>query len=243
MIPCGVETFPALDALPFLRAAFLGRCPGIDVFTDRETALARLRDAHRAAADAVGFADMPFVGAEQVHGNLVVRVESASPAGNPAQGADGLVTDCPGLCLAIYVADCAPVYLADRQGRAIGLVHSGKKGTEQEIVPVAIRKMSDEFGCSPSDLIVQIGPCIRPPHYEVDIAEAITRQARLAGVADVVDCGACTASDADRYYSYRREKGRTGRLLALLAKPYGLCSVPVPSGMDGETIRVEGERP
>lgn len=64
---------------------------------------------------------------------------------------------------------------------------------------------------------MQVAPCIRPPHYEIDFAADILRQAREAGVQDVHDCGTCTASDPDTYYSYRREKGRTGRLLALLA--------------------------
>lgn len=214
MIPCPIETFPALEALPFVRAAFLQRCPDVDVLTDRETALARLWDAHRLAADEAGFRSRPFARAEQVHGNLVATAELST---QPAQGADGLVTNRKDLCLAIYVADCAAVYLIDKKARAIGLVHSGRKGTEQKIVAKAIAKMGADYGCEPSDLIVQISPCIRPPHYEVDIAPAILGQAREAGVVDVFDCGTCTASDPERYYSYRREKGRTGRLLALLA--------------------------
>lgn len=212
---CPVERFAALDGLPFLRAAFVQRCEGVDVLTDCETAMQRLWSVHRETADAAGFGGLPFAVAEQVHGALVVRVDEASA--KPEAGADGLVTSSRNLCLAIYVADCAAVFLADRKGRAIGLVHSGRKGTEQGIVPAAIWKMQEEYGCEPSDLIVQISPCIRPPHYEVDIASAIVEQARAAGVNEVHDCGTCTASDPVKYYSYRREKGRTGRLLALMA--------------------------
>lgn len=215
MSPCPVERFAALDGLPFLRAAFVQRCEGVDVLTDRETAMQRLWAVHRETADAAGFGGLPFAVAEQVHGALVVRVDEAGST--PEAGADGLVTSSRNLCLAIYVADCAAVYLADRKGRAIGLVHSGRKGTEQGIVPAAIRKMQEEYGCEPSDLIVQISPCIRPPHYEIDIASAIVEQVHAAGVSDVHDCGTCTASDPEKYYSYRREKGRTGRLLALMA--------------------------
>lgn len=215
MIACPVETFPALNGLPFVRAAFLQRCPGIDVVTDRETALGRLWEVHRTAADQAGFASLPFAIAEQVHGNLVSRVDTIDTT--PAPGADGLITNRRDVCLAIYVADCAAIYLVDKRERGIGLVHSGRKGTEQNIVGVAIEKMRQEFGCAPHDLVVQISPCIRPPHYEVDIAPQIVSQAKVAGVTDVVDCGTCTASDPEHYYSYRREKGRTGRLLALLA--------------------------
>lgn len=209
------DSFPALDSLPFLRSAFVTRCPGIDVTTDRETALARLWSIHREIADEAGFAGMPFAKAEQVHGNLVTRVDAAPP--ETAPGADGLMTSVPGICLAIYVADCAAVFIADRHGRGISLVHSGKKGTEQGITSRAIEKMQAELGIAPSDLIVQISPCIRPPHYEIDFAADIVRQAREAGAGEVIDCNLCTASDPARYYSYRREKGRTGRLLALIA--------------------------
>ncbi len=209
------ESFSSLEALPFLRAAFLQRHPDIDVVTDRETALARLWSVHREAADQLGFTHQPFAIAEQVHG---AQVEVITPTSSfPVAGADGLITASPGLCLAIYVADCAAVYLADKKGRAIGLVHSGKKGTELGITAVAIARLEADFGIAPADLVVQIAPCIRPPHYEIDFAPLIVAQARNAGVQDVFDCGTCTASNPERYYSYRREMGRTGRLLALMA--------------------------
>lgn len=212
---CPAETFPAFADLPFLRAAFLQRAPGVDVVTDRETALERLWSVHRETADALGFAGQPFAIAEQVHGNVVARVDEV-PA-QPVPGADGLITATPGLTLAIYVADCGAVYLADRKRHAIGLVHSGKKGTEQNITGQAIAAMQREFGSDPADLVVQLAPCIRPPHYEINFAADIVRQAREAGVTEVHDCGTCTASDPEKYYSYRREMGKTGRLLALLA--------------------------
>ena len=77
--------------------------------------------------------------------------------------------------------------------------------------------MVDCFGCEPSRMVAQLGPCIRPPHYEVDFANAILRQCRAAGVGAVFDSGTCTASEAGRYYSYRREQGRTGRMVAFIA--------------------------
>ena len=212
---CPAETFPALAELPFLRAAFVQRAPGVDVVTDRETAMARLWAVHRETADALGFAGQPFAIAEQVHGNVVARVDEA-PA-TPVPGTDGLITASPGLALAIYVADCAAVFLADRKRHVIGLVHSGKKGTEQNITGQAIAALHREFGSDPADLVLQIAPCIRPPHYEIDFAAEIVRQAQAAGVTAVHDCRTCTASDPEKYYSYRREMGQTGRLLALLA--------------------------
>jgi copper oxidase (laccase) domain-containing protein len=77
--------------------------------------------------------------------------------------------------------------------------------------------MRDEFGCKPERMIAQLGPCIRPPNYEVDFAALIRSQCAAAGVREIHDCGACTAAQPDRYYSYRTEKGKTGRMLGLLA--------------------------
>ena len=76
--------------------------------------------------------------------------------------------------------------------------------------------MIERFGSDPADLIVQLSPCIRPPHYEVDIATEIIRQCRALGVQHIHDSGTCTASDLSRYYSYRAEKGKTGRMLAMI---------------------------
>jgi copper oxidase (laccase) domain-containing protein len=77
--------------------------------------------------------------------------------------------------------------------------------------------MGQEFGVGPGDLIAQLSPCIRPPHYEIDFATEIARQCRNAGIKEIHDCGVCTACDLEHYYSYRAEKGKTGRMLALLA--------------------------
>lgn len=158
---------------------------------------------------------MPFVAAEQLHGGELARVDAVSPA--PIHGVDGLLTNRTGIGLAIYVADCAAVFLADKERRAIGLLHAGRKGTELGIVPHAIARMREAFGSDPSKIVVQISPCIRLPNYETDFAAQIVRQAHEAGVRDVFDCGTCTAANPLKYYSYRREKGRTGRLLALAA--------------------------
>lgn len=212
-----VETFPALRALEGVRHGFIGRIPGLDVTTEREEALRRLDAVHRNLRADLGFSASPFATAEQVHGNEIAVLDQPLTGNFCVAGADGLVTDQPGISLGIYVADCAAVYLVDPVRRCLGLVHSGKKGTELAIVRRAIETMCDRFGSRPGDLVVQLGPCIRPPHYEIDFAAEIVRQARAAGVTAVHDCDRCTASDLGRYYSYRIEKGRTGRMLALLA--------------------------
>ncbi|MBE7211422.1 MAG: polyphenol oxidase family protein [Gluconacetobacter diazotrophicus] len=212
-----VEQFAALRGLP-VRHGFVGRVPGVDVATDRAAALARLDEHHRRARVDLGMGDRELVTAQQVHGTAVAVLSAGEPLPErPISGVDGLVTDRADVCLGIYVADCGPLYLVDPVRRAVGLVHSGRKGTEGNIAAEAVRALAERFGSRPADLVAQLGPCIRPPWYEVDFAGEIVRQCRAAGIGRVEDGGTCTAAEPERYYSYRREKGHTGRMLALLA--------------------------
>jgi hypothetical protein len=209
-----------LLAVARVRAAWVGRVDGIEVAVGRDEALQRLRAAHAEVVAATGIAAGDWWRPEQVHGVAVAvvpgAVRVAGPDGLPVvPGVDGLVTAAAAVLLGVYVADCGPVWLADRGSGAVGLVHSGRTGTEGGIVTRAIRRMQSEFGSRPADLVVVLGPCIRPPHYEVDFAAAIVAQARAAGVREVHDCGCDTAQDPG-CYSYRMERGRTGRMLALV---------------------------
>lgn len=205
--------FEPLSGVRGVRAAFFPRQPGVAVDTDRATALARLAPRHREHLLDCGFDPARLATAEQVHGGGVAV--AAGPG--PHAGADALVTAERGLALGIYVADCAAVYLADRQGRAVGLVHSGRAGTEANIVGRTLAVLQEEFGVEPASVTVELSPCIRPPLYETDFAAQIIAQARAAGAVEVRDRGICTGSRVDRYYSYRVERGRTGRMLAVLA--------------------------
>lgn len=210
-----LETFDALSSMPGILHAFTLRVPGLDVHVDRDIALTRLDRHHREARGALGAGAFPFVTATQVHGRKVVEVGPATRS--PAGEADALVTDERGVCLGVYVADCCAIYFVDRKKKAIGLAHSGRKGTDLEIAKTVIETMRASFGTDPQDLVVQLSPCVRPPHYEVDFASAIVAQCREAGIREIYDCGSNTGADLKRYYSYRMEKGRTGRMLALLA--------------------------
>jgi copper oxidase (laccase) domain-containing protein len=214
-----------ISRIPDVRAAWIGRLSDVEVAVDREEAMIRLRPAHEAAV--VEFADdkASWWRAEQVHGNAVAVVPGPETIlaadGLPVvPGVDGLVTNQPGVVLAIYVADCGAIWLADRETGTIGLLHSGKKGTEGDIFGVALATMAREFGTRPEDVTAVLGPCIRPPHYEIDFAAEIGRQATRAGITDFTDCGEDTASDLSRHYSYRMELGKTGRMMALIVRDF-----------------------
>lgn len=219
-----VEALSFLDPLgvvPGVKAGWIGRLPGIPVDVDRDQAMCRLRGEHRKRVSEDFGKDL-WWRAEQVHGAQVAEVPSAklwmAGDGMPVvPGVDGLICRTPGEVLGIYVADCGAIWLADRRTGAVALLHSGRKGTELDILGAAVAMMGERFGTDPGDLVGVLGPCIRPPHYEVDFAREIVRQAEAAGVGEFHDCGLDTAADPECYYSYRIEKGKTGRMLALIA--------------------------
>ena len=181
---------------------------------ERPEVMVRLAPSHRQLLEMAGLGKYPLATVEQIHGKNVHRV--ASPSDSHAPGADGLLTTLRGITLGIYVADCAPVWVVAKDGSAGALLHSGKRGTELGIVTEGIRTLSEASKLSPEALVVVIGPCIRPPCYEVDFAATIRAQAHAEGVMEIHDEMTCTACEPGRYYSYRREKGLTGRMLATL---------------------------
>lgn len=214
---------PIQQVFPGVRAGWVGRVPKLPTKGDRDAAMRQLRPVHEAAIASFAGSGTPCWRAEQVHGNRIAVVPGPAvreaPDGLPIiPDVDGLITNTPGIVVAIYVADCGAIWLADRRTGAIGLLHSGKKGTESGILGQALERMASEFGTCPEDVTCVLSPCIRPPHYEVDFAARIAGQAATAGISGFHDCGEDTAGDLSRFYSYRLENGQTGRMMALITK-------------------------
>jgi copper oxidase (laccase) domain-containing protein len=212
-----------LNALPGVRAGWIERVPGLPITGGRDEAMTLLRPIHEAAIFTFAGPSPSWWRAEQVHGNAVALVPGSNQIlaldGLPViPGVDGLITNHSGIVLAIYVADCGAIWLADRKTGAIGLLHSGKKGTESNILGVALDLMIKHFDTTPADVTAVLSPCIRPPDYEIDFAAEIGHQAARAGVGNFIDCGLNTASDPARFYSYRKELGKTGRMMALIVR-------------------------
>jgi YfiH family protein len=208
----------------------------------------------------------PLVSLRQIHSDLIHRVDGA-----PAQllAGDGLITDAPGLVVAIQAADCLPIILADRKGRAVGVFHAGWRGTVQRIAEKGVGEMRKHFGSDPRNLIAAIGPGVQGCCYEVgeevrnkfeaqfayasilfrevkesdpvrekypllfltarapghgelpvkiflDLVEANKRQLTDAGLRprNIDAAGPCTACHTELLFSFRAEKGVTGRMMA-----------------------------
>ncbi len=122
----------------------------------------------RSLAEAVsGTAQTPLVTLRQFHSNLLVHVGAADATREQPHKGDGLMTNEPGLLLAIQTADCIPILIADRRRRAVAAFHAGWRGTVKRIVEEGVGRMRLEFGSRPEDLVVAIGPGIGACCYAV----------------------------------------------------------------------------
>ncbi|MCR5330578.1 MAG: peptidoglycan editing factor PgeF [Lachnospiraceae bacterium] len=136
----------------------------------------------RLFSDSAGFDVEKICLPSQWHTNNI-RIADICDMGweKPEEPVDGQITDKKGPVLIAYGADCSPVFLADKAHRAIGLVHSGWKGTLNSIVCDALRMMSENYGTKPEDIIAVIGPSISMDSYEVgpDVAEHFIGKYRI----------------------------------------------------------------
>lgn len=158
----------------------------------------------------------------------------ALPDPRSAPEADGQISTQPGRALAVLVADCLPVLLADREGRVVGAAHAGWRGLLDGVLEATVKQMKNRV--PDADLVAWLGPCIGPTAFEVGeevrdafvsrdpVAEAafvpgqlpgkwlanlpmLARQ-RLArvGVTDILDSQLCTYRDPKRFWSFRRDR-------------------------------------
>jgi len=106
----------------------------------------------------------PFAQVRQIHSAITHRVENVihhAPAG------DGMITNVPGVLLAIKTADCVPLLITDLKRRVVGAFHAGWRGTVARVVEKGLGEMRRQFGSAPCDLYAAIGPCIRKCCYLV----------------------------------------------------------------------------
>lgn len=187
--------------------------------------------------------DTELVFVHQVHG-CDVRVLTANDiTTNPERfsvpaRADAMITDAAGKNLVIQVADCQAVLMVDPVLRVIANVHSGWRGSIQNIIGKTVLKMKEQFGCRPEHIVAGIGPSLGPCcaefiNYKREIPRmfwgykyrsvlfdfwAISRDQLInAGVLDknIASSGLCTRCRWDRFFSYRKH-GRTGRFAAVI---------------------------
>jgi YfiH family protein len=136
-------------------------------FTDADLRQTVLRNRRLLAAAATGKEQTPLIALRQFHSNLIVHACAADAVRERPRRGDGLMTEEPGLLLAIQTADCIPVLVADRKRRAVAAFHAGWRGTVKRIVEGGIGRMRLAFGSRPEDLVAAIGPGIGECCYAV----------------------------------------------------------------------------
>lgn len=207
---------------------------GFGVGDEAENVIANRRRIKKA----LGFGRL--VSCHQVHGTVVRQVASVPDADIELQGCDGLLTDVPRVALMIQQADCQAVLLSDPAKQAIGIAHSGWRGSVGNIIGVIIQAMTAAYGTRPEDLFAGIGPSLGPCcaeflHHRTELPSsfhpyqvrhnffdfwAISRDQLLAaGVRRerIEIARRCTVC-CPEFFSYRGE-GRTGRFAAVIGLP------------------------
>ena len=213
------------------------------LFTSRQLALPH-DDAWRAALASVGSTPDRLMRVKQVHGNVVRilergRVSAHAHADRP--DGDAIVSNEPGVTLAVMVADCVPILLIDPATGAAAAIHAGWRGTCERVAGTAIDAMRKTFGTDPGNLLAAIGPSVGPKDYEV--GEPLVTAFLEAGHA---------RANIDRWFTRRHGKlfldlwtANTDQLIgagvdATDITRCGLSTVSHPDIFD--SYRVEGER-
>jgi len=194
---------------------------------------------------ALGIDPQMFVLSDQVHEDKIRIITSADCGKGIAKqsdiiGVDALVCAEPNVPFITFYADCVPLFFLDPVKKVAALAHSGWRSTVLRIGEKTIETMVSEFGSARQDILAGIGPGIGQCHFEVGSEVAahfgdefaipkgnkyyinlwgvIAAQLKSAGIADknITIAGMCTACRTDEFYSYRAERGKVGRMAAIM---------------------------
>ncbi len=235
--------FPHLSGLPGLRHGIFTRKGGVssgpfeslNVGTGVGDSPVQANKNRRLISRCLSANDLIF--SRQVHGASVLKIDNDHDPRSPFVG-DAMMTDSPGKFLAIQVADCQPVLLFDPVRRVVAAVHSGWRGSVQNVIACTIGAMENAFGCIPGNILAGIGPSLGPccgefVHYRGELPErfwkfkddadrfdfwAISREQLTAeGVPEenIHTSRLCTKCRTDLFFSYRGESV-TGRFAVVI---------------------------
>lgn len=186
----------------------------------------------------LGFGAGALVRSLQIHDTQILLAEKPGLY----DGYDAFVTNQPGLLLAVSVADCTPILIFDKKQKVVAAVHAGWKGTVGGIVTKTLERMSTLYGTNGGDCVAFIGPCIDECSFEVgeevaaqfehsfkrwdedrrkffvDLKKANAAQLEAIGVSveNIEISPYSTVNHNDVFFSYRKEQGVTGRLMAAI---------------------------
>ncbi len=238
----GLTQFPELDHQVFSRIGGRSQAP-FDELNVAYSVGDRPEDVRENRCLVAKAGDCRYtVYAHQVHGTEVLIYTgpgaAAAMTGPPRTG-DALITDMPGLALAVQVADCQAILLYDPARRVVANVHSGWRGSVNDIAGETVAAMVNHFGCRGADMVAAIAPSLGPCcaefiNYRTEIPEKFWKYKDEANCFDFwkISCdqlataglkpknihsgSLCTCCGTDYFYSYRGEACHTGRFAAVI---------------------------
>jgi YfiH family protein len=239
-LPNSFQQFPQLVAAESTRhggvssASFFSLNLGINTNDDAE----KVGENRRIFFEKLGIWETQFASSYQVHGD---KVQVVTEAGR-TEGYDALITNQPNVFIGVTVADCTPILIYDAKNQALGAVHAGWRGTVAQIVLKTLRTMQLTYGTQPADCCAYVGTCIDECSFEVgeevaeqfgdefkrfdtalgkyliDLKKANAAQLSAFGIptSQIEISPYSTVTHNEDYFSYRLEKGQTGRMLAVI---------------------------
>lgn len=187
-----------------------------------------------------------FIAAQQTHSDNITIIESRGSRGWHAIGdavadCDAMITAQRGVVLTILTADCVPVLLFDPEKAVVAAIHAGWRGTRANITGKTVQKMVRDFGSDPKEIVAFIAPSIGRCCYEVgedvahhfsdeevfdQVGEKYMLDLPLVNQKQLLDAGLhaekiemsgeCTSCEVERYFSYRKEQGCSGRFMSMI---------------------------
>ncbi|MFN8345129.1 MAG: peptidoglycan editing factor PgeF [Spirosomataceae bacterium] len=238
--PAVFSAFPHLVAVESTRHGGVSEAPyaslnlGINTQDHEENVAAN----RRIFFEKSGISETRFASSFQIHGD---KVQVVTESGR-TEGYDALITDRPNVFVGVTVADCTPVLIFDRRTKAVAAVHAGWRGTVAQIVRKTLETMQQTYGTQAADCYAYVGTCIDECSFEVgaevaeqfeagfkrfdaglgkyliDLKRANAAQLTAFGIPSLqieISPYSTITHNAD-YFSYRLEKGQTGRMLAII---------------------------
>ena len=241
-VPKIFQQFPELIAIESNRHDGISKAPytslNLGLFTEDKPENVQENRTH--LFESLGIKPSRVAHSNQIHRDKILKVTRCKAY----EGYDALITMNKNSFLSVTVADCTPILIYDAKNQAVAAIHAGWKGTVADITAKTIQMMQVEFNTNPADCYAYVGTCIDESSFEVGekVAELFGYEfkklirtgkkvrffvdLKKANAAQLMKCGVpgnqieisnfSTVLDNKDYFSHRKEKGKTGRMIALI---------------------------
>jgi len=242
IIPKIFQQFPELIAVESNRKGGVSKMPysSLNLGLNTDDKPENILENRKRFFERLGIKMSRVTQSNQVHKDKILKVTRSKIY----EGYDALITENSNTFLSVAVADCTPILVYDAKNQAVAAIHAGWKGTVLDITAKTIQKMTQDFKTNPKDCYVYVGTCIDENSFEVgeDVAAMFTYDVKRldkigrkpkffvdlkkANLMQLLKCGVpenqievspfSTVLNNDFYFSHRKEKGLTGRIIVMI---------------------------